>query len=234
MALQPLLEGMLGLRANALMKEVELRPWFPPDWNEARVENIRVGKSRLSFEMKKTRRGSPPEAPASHRSGWDAPLAHRFTFRAQGKNVHVKFQPMLMLGTQVKEVRVGKKVVAKNKLVRSYADSPEVEFAIDASVTIVEILYSGGVGVVPPANNVRQGQSSEQLRILDERWDDGRYFLTVEGLSGQSYALQIIDPASSLRSATDGVVLERSGSALTAHVSFSGAPGFVRKEIELR
>jgi glycogen debranching enzyme len=236
MALQPLLEGMLGLRVNALKNEVELRPWFPPQWNEARVERIRVGKAVVSFEMKKTGVGFPPESPASpdsSGSGWDAPLAHRFQFRGSGKKLRVKFQPMLMLGTQVKEMRLGKKVVGKNKLIRSYADSPEVEFTLDSYAT-VEILSSGGVGVVPPANNLRQGQPSEQLRLLDERWDDGRYYLTVEGLSGEVYDLRIVDADAELHASDEGVALTRTGHELVARVAFDGPPGFVRKRIEFR
>ena len=215
MALQPLLEGMLGLRVNALKSEIELRPWFPPDWNEAAVENIRIGNQRVSFAMKRIKNGL------------------KFEFRGPGRNVKVKFQPMLMLGTKVEEVRVGKNAVSGKQLIRSYSDSPQIEFVLRASQT-VNIVSAGGVGVVPPPNELLPNQSSNQLRILDERWRDGEYGLMVEGLAGASYNVQVVDPANSLRAASDNVQLERNGSILTARVSFGGTSGFVRQTLRLR
>jgi len=49
------IEGLFGIKANALKKEVNIHPQFPKDWAWAEIENIPIGKARINlrFNLKK-------------------------------------------------------------------------------------------------------------------------------------------------------------------------------------
>jgi glycogen debranching enzyme len=51
MVLQPAIEGMLGLKVDALNNQIILSPRFPADWSFAKIERIRINDSLIDCEM---------------------------------------------------------------------------------------------------------------------------------------------------------------------------------------
>jgi hypothetical protein len=54
MVLMPLIEGMLGMKVNALENSIALSPAFPADWKKVEVKNIRIGNHILNFTYENT------------------------------------------------------------------------------------------------------------------------------------------------------------------------------------
>lgn len=117
MAIQPILEGMLGLDIDALDARVSFRPYFPPDWNSAIVKNIPVGHRRLIFTMNR-------EAGTTD-----------FEFKIQaGKPLTVSFQPYLSLGTQILRMEINHlRTSLRKRKIFHYRDCPKVVFRLSKS-----------------------------------------------------------------------------------------------------
>ena len=48
-----IVQSLLGLRVDALNERIVLRPTLPQDVNVLRVHNLRIGKHRVDFEVKR-------------------------------------------------------------------------------------------------------------------------------------------------------------------------------------
>ena len=73
MAIQPLLEGMIGLEVDAAKGVVKLDPQLPESWKRVSIRNVRVGKLKLHLKLEQ-------------KSG-----ALHLTVRGPGKSVRMKF-----------------------------------------------------------------------------------------------------------------------------------------------
>jgi glycogen debranching enzyme len=217
MALQPIIDGMLGFEPDATRNALVLRPYFPPDWPTATISNLRLGAKRISFVMKR-------EAGVT---------TYEFGMK-NGKPVVITLQPYLPLGSQVLEIRVNGKVFgAKRKIVRRYDDCPTIGFRLTTK-TIVEVRHAGGIALVPPVPRPVPGQQSKGLRVINESWEQARYILTVEGKTGTSYPLTLIDPDRSIQSVDGGRLAERNEARVTVLVEFGNAArpdSYARKEV---
>ena len=218
MVLQPMLEGMLGLKVNAKENRLILRPYFPPQWDHANVSNVRVGGSKVHMQM--------------HREKGET----RYTFVAEGNvPVRVHFQPLLPPLTTLMDVRVGNETVLKGNVVRTYVDSPQVSFDLTEETEVV-IRHSGGVAMVPPISLEVPGESSAALRVLQERWTDEGYEIDLEGIGGKSYTVSIYDPDSEMTDAVGATVERREDPMTQVSVSFGAGGGkgmYVNKTVRL-
>ena len=55
------IEGLFGIKANALKHEVIIHPQFPKDWEWAEVKNIHVGKARINLHFDLVRKETKAE-----------------------------------------------------------------------------------------------------------------------------------------------------------------------------
>ena len=211
MVLQPLLEGMLGLRVDAKTNRITLRPWFPPHWQNVRVRSMRIGTTRIDCSMQRQKNKT------------------LFTFRTGASGVTINFQPIMPLGTTVEEIRVGRRSTKVRKLITSYGESPSVAVKVEKK-TVVEVIHRGGVGIVPQLPDLKPGQTSEGMRIISEKYAKGIYELTCEGLPGKTYDLKIVDTDSTILS-VDNAILDGKGSI---RIPFEGEKSPVRKTISVR
>jgi glycogen debranching enzyme len=51
MTITPVIEGLLGIKPDAVNRRVTLRPQLPPRWKRVHVRNLRVGAETLSFTL---------------------------------------------------------------------------------------------------------------------------------------------------------------------------------------
>lgn len=78
MAISPFIYGMLGMQPMAADARCTLRPCWPRDWDRARVEGIRVGRSRFSVAMQRVEDHGTP--------------AHRYALRLEsGPSIDIRF-----------------------------------------------------------------------------------------------------------------------------------------------
>jgi hypothetical protein len=217
MILQPIVEGMLGLRPDALSRTVALRPYLPPHWATVEVTNIRIGRKLVHLNIRREKGLT------------------RFQFRSSTRRpINVMLQPFLPLGTTVAQVRVGSRISNRKKLVREYSDVPVVEFKLQESIDIA-FVHSAGVAVLPPQPIMTRGQESSAMRIVQERWEERAYHLTVEGKVGSRYSLLVFDPDHTIRAAEGAEIRERSGERLELLVPIDqeGSRSYGRKEVKL-
>jgi aldose 1-epimerase len=57
----------------------------------------------------------------------------------------------------------------------------------------LDVPYTGGWSIVPPANAVAIGDRSSAARVLSERLVSGRYTVTLEGRAGRSYRFRVAE-----------------------------------------
>lgn len=218
MVLQPILEGMLGLKPDGLSKMLTLQPYFPPQWSAAEVRNIRVGKQKVHLRMS---RGNGET---------------RFQFRSFGDcPINVRLKPYLPLGMTLHEISLGSRRSKRTKLIKKHSDAPVVDFKL---IDLIEVSFrhSGGVAVLPPTPTLKRGQESSGLRIIEERWDERGYILEVEGKVGSSYSLFVFDPDISIQSALGAEMGSRSGEKLELSVTIDqevGRRSYGRKKVRL-
>jgi glycogen debranching enzyme len=219
MVLQPMLEGMLGLKIDSLKRRLILRPYFPPQWRTAEIRHIPVAGELLELRMERTKGQT------------------LFRFRSSGPHpILVQLQPYLPLASTVCEVSVRSGRARKQKrFIRAYSDIPTVQFR-HTGLTEVSFVHSGGIAVLPPTPILKSGQGSSGLRIVQESWDDGSYVLQVEGKAGGQYSLTLWDPDRVIHSAQGADIVRRSGEMLEVALLIDrdeGTGAYGRREVRL-
>ena len=225
MALQPVIEGLLGLKIDAIKGIIEMRPYLPPHWPTLSVRGIRLGKMFLRMDI---RRGNGETVYSFYFHGGNE--------RSRGTRVPtLNFTPVLPLGTFIHEIWIGTKKRRVNFVVRDYRSLMPLNIRTDKRIK-VRVVHNGGISVIPPVPNLRRGQESTGLRILDERWRANTYCLTVEGQKGREYLLDVKDYSSTIKRVEGAPVLSRDGDRLILVVQFKGNPderAYERREIRI-
>ena len=216
MVIQPILEGMLGLRLDVPSRKLQTRPYFPPHWEWAEVENIRFGNQRVHMRMRK-----------GH-------CVTRYEFRTSGSSpINVYFQPRLPLGTFISEYIVGSQRAKKRYVVQNHHSVHPVEFTLTKRFEVA-FVHTGGTAVVPPVVRPRRSQESDGLRIIEERLEEGAYVLILEGKSGKDYELVVIDPSQTVKKVVGAEVVKRDNRELTVAVRIEGPQNpqaYIRRQI---
>lgn len=224
MALQPILEGMLGLRVDALNRTIGIRPYIPPHWKSVRVRNIRVGNRRIEMSMKRSE-GKTVYTFMLERS--------KGTSRA-GK-VALNFQPVFPLSTEIREISIDSRRLGLRFAVNDYQSFLPLLLNLTGYLT-VEFHHSGGIAIVPPLPHFQLHGESRGLRIIDEHWRERSYRLTVEGKEGQEYLIDVFDFSCAVKAVEGAAVVSRDGAHLILSALFPGeqATGkYHRKQITL-
>lgn len=187
MVLQPILEGMLGIRPNALEDRLSLAPKLPWDWNRLTVNNIRFGTHSMNMEMDREEEQTV------------------FSFNHEGNgNAKLTFEPVFPWGTEVHSVELnGKAVPFKSESGVGGLQLNISEFGVRQAEELV-IKHTLGHGVLPLISKPEPGADSNGIRLIREEEQNGLYKLTVEGRPGSEHFLEIFspDPPKNLTGAT--------------------------------
>jgi glycogen debranching enzyme len=223
MIMQPAIEGLLGLKVDALSCSLGLKPSLPPQWKEIRVRNIRVGQQRVAMSVRRS----------SGETVFTFSAASRQTTK-RSRSVQIQLQPTLPLGTRIEEIWLAGKQIAGHVHVDKDTSIPILHGILKSSLHI-RIKHSYGISVVPPRPHFEGGEESRGLRIVDERWELRVYSVIVEGKIGSEYLLDVFDPARTAKKIDGAVAVAREGEYLILSVVFSGESlsGYSRKELRL-
>jgi hypothetical protein len=181
-----------------------------------------VGDQRFGFKMRRTENETNytifPEARAKHRT--DASLC---------------FKPIVPLGTEILDIRIGSRMDRVHILVDEYSRLPVIRARLNRKLAI-RIRHTGGLAVIPPVPQLRLGDGSRGIRIINESWRKRSYTLIVEGRVGQEYLLDVLDHSQAVTIVEGAAVLARDGNHLILAAAFPGNGSkqeYVRKEIRL-
>jgi glycogen debranching enzyme len=209
----PFVRGLLGLEGDALRTEILVAPRLPADWPETAVENYRLGNERFNLTFERTRTRLRLQVSRAGIEPWT-----------------MVYEPALGLGTRIKAARLdGRAVpVRLNASDRAQAVRPRIEFLL-ARANTIELDIEPAVDILAPENPSATGDPNRGLRLIRQELAGGRLNLTVEGLSGRTYFLPLLD-AGRVRSISGGAI---EGSAVK--IAFGGeTPGaYARAEITL-
>ena len=172
MVLTPLIRGLLGIDVDVPAGRVTLAPHLPPDWDSVAVDHVPVGRSTLSFVVRRARGRITLSV---RRSGDRTP-------------VELIFSPALPLGARA----AGAGVTVDETLGDVHAT---VRASLVDSATL-GVSYSGGWSIVPPEMPPVIGDRSRAPRVLSERLSDAgaNYVVSLEGLAGRTYAFRVMAP----------------------------------------
>jgi glycogen debranching enzyme len=223
MVIQPVIEGLLGIKVDARAASLEIRPFLPPQWNTCEVKNIRIGDRRLRMTIERTKEET----------------VFVFVTHAQAKKksqrpVRLTLQPVFPLGTIVRGLTINGKQKPLRIDIQRYDSSPEIQQSFNSRLE-VSFKHELGVSVVPQKPHFVKGEESRGLRIIQEQWNHGTYTVTAEGRAGQEYLVDVIDAAQRVTSIDGAVPVVREKNVLTISVVFPdhGGAAYNRKQFQL-
>lgn len=191
----PLFRGLLGLAADAPRNRLTFRPNLPADWDSLSVLRYPVGAGRVDIELRRHTPTASATGPAAPGPGDSSEIIVRFRRSGGGPPLSVRLEPMLPPGSHVLEARVDGEPAPFEGLAGEDGVRASVALRLDDAAT-ASIRYRPGIGVVPPRPRPPVGSPAVGLRIVRYRYDGeaDRYRLTVEGLGGREYAVDLVSP----------------------------------------
>jgi len=172
----PLVRGLLGLDGDAVEKNFSFAPHFPADWKSVKIENLRIGDALFSVDYLR---------------GKD-----RLEIKIQAENAEdfkIKIAPALGIGTEVKAYSVNGEDVSFQIEPGSQTVQALAEFPWEKKPLSIEVLFSPTLEILPVTPDGKVGQRNSGLKILSIRREDTTMRLVVEGLSGKTYKLGLLN-----------------------------------------
>ncbi|HEY0899923.1 MAG TPA: GH116 family glycosyl hydrolase [Sphingobacteriaceae bacterium] len=203
MVLQPVSEGMLGLRPDALAGRIAISPMFPWNWQEAQARNISFGKHRFHMDMKRN-----PQSTNYMVSG--------------GNGFDMLFSPALLFGTDVRMVLVNGKPVDFS--VNKQQESIQLQLPLIPIIgeTTIEIRHDGGIGVLPLVNIPNPGDPNQGAKIIGQELKGNNYQVSLEGRPGKEYSFQVMSNKA-VSTVSNGAITSVKGNIYTIGVTIPQA-----------
>lgn len=214
----PAIEGMLGLKPNAPEKKLTFAPALPADWEFLTLENMRVGDSFITAEMKKE----------------EGIITYEFIPQT-GESATLVFKPYLPAGTEITEVLLdGTPVEFETNKTEKFT-----QLMLDIPVTKkskLEIKHSGGIEVLPIVHHPKPNYKSVDMKIVDYGLQEGgTYSVITQGTRLGNSTMEIYHEGYEIASVTNGKVLSTANNISKVQVSFDDAEGskYLTKEVVL-
>ena len=202
MVLQPALEGMLGLKADAMENRLSLSPRLPFNWNSIKVEHIRVGYHTLSFTLRR-----------------DKGKTTYYFFHTGSKSLKVDFSPQFPSGSVINGIFLDGKPVKNSVISNRQAKNINLNFDIKDKATIV-IYHYGGIGVLPNILHPVPGSRAGGFRIVSSKLDGKSYTVVVQGKPGSKEILKIYSPVEQVKSVVNAEMLHYKNNIYSVQVPF--------------
>jgi len=197
MLVTPLITGMLGWDPDAPAGRATLKPQLPPDWDRFSVQNLRVGGTRLDLTFM---RQAESMALRVVRSG--PAIALDLTLTAPpGSSAWRTETGAISVDTSNGDAKVRRTV------------------QLTAPDTTLLLTWDGGLEVVPPRPELRPGQTSDGVRIVDFRRREHDWMLLVEGDTGVTSHVELI--GQTVQNAS-GARVRSSGHKTTLEIELAG------------
>jgi hypothetical protein len=218
----PAVRGLLGLKTQGPSSgpdgalQISFAPNLPADWPFLRFRRYAIGEGHLSGEVLQQR----------------SQTILRITYEGTSP-VIARLAPSLPAAARVANVRVDGKPAKFS--VREFGSFVRVEIApvtLRASQQFtLAVDYDGGIGIVPPTPHPQPGERTSSLKILDVQSSQSissasqkskcLVQMTLAGLAGRTYPLQIITTLPNLQA--DGLILDKTELGYTLQIPFEGS-----------
>jgi hypothetical protein len=201
MVLQPAIEGMLGLKPDAVNNTITIAPTFPVNWDSVQVKNIKCGSKILAFTMKRE----------NGKTVWN------FTNR-NGKQ-KILFKTIFPAGTNIINTYIG----GKKTIPAVYDDNRKTVLSLEANISnnlTIEIEHQGGIAVLPIITEPKPFATSDGFRIVDSKLQNNTFYLDVEGKPLTSHQIIVYLPNGSISNVENGKVISIDGLYTTIQVDF--------------
>ncbi len=174
MAVQPAIEGMLGLAADAVNNKLSISPRFPFDWNYLDVSNIKFAEHSIDFKFERSKN------------------INRYKFsKKENENIQMFFTPVFPAGTKVEKVLIdGNEVEFK---IFNNSQSVEVNLAFEFGNQVeTEIHVQGGIGLLPIVPKVIPGRKTESVKIISSELINDDFIISIEGKANSESELKLL------------------------------------------
>ena len=214
MVLQPAIEGMLGYEPDAMKNVVKLAPYFPWDWKFAKVKNIRMNKTKINMDFKRS------------------PDKTSYTINST-QPVNLIFQPAFPLHTSIQKVMINGRTVPAE--ISEYPDGIRLQLNIKAVTgnTNIDVLTTGGIGALPLITRPEPGDSSVGIKIISEKVIGKTYSLIAEGRPGRDYEVQLYS-AGKPKNVLNATLVEKNDACFILKFKLpAAAEKYARQEISI-
>ncbi len=169
-----LVRGLLGLKGNALKKEIEFKPNLPGVWPKVEIKNFTIGKDAFDFTIKRTE--------------------GKLSFQIRGSTnspYRLYLGPSLGFDCQVRKVSVN----GSHKDFKIEKNRGEVRCLLTLELkgqTEVEIEHQGGIILYVPPRFARIGDKTRGLKIIRVDYGKNQMKILTEGLGGEEYSIYLL------------------------------------------
>lgn len=205
----PTIRGLLGIEVTG--DRVTLAPHLPPDWRFLRFKDVAVPNGKLSGEIR---------AQAT---------SLVMSFRYEGMQpLTIEPRAELALGSVLRSWKI-----SGGDWKREEKDGRLVSVQLPHSATgSISYEFDGGVAIVPPVASPEPGSRTSALKVISASETGARnVVLSVAGLGGQSYTLDLIAGIAGLNA--EGATVAKTEKGYRLSVLFEGK-GYVTRDIRLR
>lgn len=219
MVVAPAIRGLLGIETRDAGGTLHLAPMLPANWNRVELRGVSAGAVRYDVALERSpgkllirfvrREASPPTTTTPKR---------------------LMVAPALPLDARVQRVTVNGTIVKHEATV--VGDVRRIQVVTDDRSPSTDVVfgYDEGTDVYVQPQELRQGASSEGVRILRARADRTALRLTLEGRGGRTYAVGVRTPRR--LGTTDGVLVSATAGDPQLRITIDGpAEQYIRREI---
>ena len=211
MVLQPAIEGLLGLKVNAMNSTLELSPRFPADWDSVNVSNIRFGEHYVNFEM--NRKGNS--------------ITYNFSHTGPSY-IKLNLQPSMMPGMEIVKMESSGKI-EKGNLPEN--KTPSIILEDEISVTY---RTKNGICVLPVVPSPKPDDKSTGMRIISDRLDEKTYIVNVEARQGTIHTMDFFIQDWKPKDVENARILSLSETLLKLEIDFPASDQkYVTKEVRI-
>ena len=213
----PVVTGLFGIEAGDGGQRLTIAPQLPAGWDRAAVRNLAVGSGRYDVTLQRA-----PD---------------QFTLRIEpvGKTPSTRalaLSPAVPLDARVTGVTVNGQPVAWESGAQGDVQRAHVTLPAAAGAQAIVVSHTPGTEVVVEPEPLRQGATSQGLRVLRVRPGPTRCGSKLEGRAGRTYELRVRTPRQVGSAA--GVVSEAEKGGAVLKVTFEGTTdGYVQRELTL-
>ena len=214
------IRGLFGLEGDALKKEIRFSPQLPGNWSKVEIENYRIGENWFNFQIEKK---------------IDSLILTAHSSNKNKKTFYMFFTPFVGFGTEIKDVKVNNKVTSFNKIEtdgKIYCQMSKIPFFPGKEIKI-EIYYQKRTDIVIPEQKVEIGDRTKGLKLIKTKMKDNNLYLTLEGLGGKTYPLELITRRE-INSIRGAKIIRKNTTEKILNISFPREiEKYVKKEIKI-
>jgi hypothetical protein len=182
LAVLPVIEGLLGIRADAMNATLRIHPQLPGGWRELTVQRVRLGANAFDVTVQ---RGDESSMFRIERVAGNDPIQF---------DLALPF-PRAALVNLDHDATSGVAVPDGESIVNlSTEKQARVIATLTDNVGVVAFRHSAFPEVIQPLPTPAPGATSESLRVLESRFTAGALTVRVEGLPGRPYRFSIATP----------------------------------------